>query len=79
MASVSSNDRPPMERDPELGEGKVDDPINTGGVLEKGELHNADGSSITSGEDILAMQDVDPALNMKMHLVNNVSDLLPLW
>jgi hypothetical protein len=25
------------------------------------------------GEDILALQDLDPALNMKMYLVNNVS------
>lgn len=24
------------------------------------------------GEDILGLQDLDPALNMKMHLVNNV-------
>jgi hypothetical protein len=27
---------------------------------------------VGSGEDILALQDVDPALNAKMHLVNNV-------
>lgn len=26
------------------------------------------------GEDILALQDLDPALNAKMHLVNNVSE-----
>lgn len=39
-----------------------------------GELRNADGSSLRNGEDILALQDLDPALNMKMHLVNNVSD-----
>jgi hypothetical protein len=25
------------------------------------------------GEDILALQDIDPALNAKMHIVNNVS------
>lgn len=29
--------------------------------------------SLRSGEDVLALQDVDPVLNMKMHLVNNVS------
>lgn len=29
--------------------------------------------SLREGEDILALQDVDPALNLKMHLVNNVS------
>jgi hypothetical protein len=32
----------------------------------------ADGYSIKGGEDILALQDIDPALNAKMHLVNNV-------
>jgi hypothetical protein len=31
-----------------------------------------DHESVGSGEDILALQDVDPALNAKMHLVNNV-------
>jgi hypothetical protein len=31
-----------------------------------------DGSVSLKGEDILALQDLDPALNMKMHLVNNV-------
>jgi hypothetical protein len=31
-----------------------------------------DHASVGSGEDILALQDVDPALNAKMHLVNNV-------
>jgi len=29
--------------------------------------------SHASGEDILALQDLDPAMNRKMHLVNNVS------
>jgi hypothetical protein len=32
----------------------------------------ADGYSVRDGEDILALQDIDPALNAKMHLVNNV-------
>lgn len=27
------------------------------------------------GEDILSLEDLDPALNMKMHLVNNVCGL----
>lgn len=31
-----------------------------------------DNYSIRDGSDILALQDVDPALNAKMHLVNNV-------
>lgn len=38
------------------------------------DTRNADGSSFHGGEDILALQDLDPALNMKMHLVNNVSN-----
>jgi TATA-binding protein-associated factor Taf7 len=33
-----------------------------------------DQSSVGEGEDILAFQDLDPALNMKMHLVNNVRE-----
>jgi hypothetical protein len=32
----------------------------------------ADEYSVREGEDILALQDIDPALNAKMHLVNNV-------
>jgi len=36
------------------------------------DLRAADGGSIHHGVDILALQDLDPALNMKMHLVNNV-------
>ncbi|KAI1375980.1 MFS general substrate transporter [Hypoxylon crocopeplum] len=32
------------------------------------------GSSTASAEDILALQDLDPALNAKMHLVNNAID-----
>ena len=34
------------------------------------------------GEDILSLEDLDPALNMKMHLVNNVcgsSSTIPFW
>lgn len=34
---------------------------------------DGDVSSLRKGEDILALQDLDPALNAKMHLVNNVS------
>jgi hypothetical protein len=39
------------------------------------DLQTDDGSWVTSGEDILALQDIDPALNMKMHLVNNVGSI----
>jgi hypothetical protein len=31
-----------------------------------------DRVSVGEGTDILALQDVDPALNAKMHIVNNV-------
>ncbi len=41
------------------------------------DLRGADGGSL-NGEDLLALQDLDPALNMKMHLVNNVCFLFPL-
>lgn len=30
------------------------------------------------GEDILALQHLDPVLDMKMHLVNNVSERMPI-
>jgi hypothetical protein len=42
------------------------------------DLRNADGSSL-QGEDVLALQDLDPALNMKMHIVNNVGATAMLW
>lgn len=38
-----------------------------------GDSLRADDASIRTGEDVLGLQDTDPALNMKMHLVNNVS------
>ena len=31
-----------------------------------------EAASIDKGEDILSLNDIDPALNAKMHLVNNV-------
>lgn len=31
-----------------------------------------EGVSIREGSDILALQEIDPALNAKMHIVNNV-------
>lgn len=52
---------------------KKHDPEKDGGFLEPNDLRNADGSSISGGSDVLGLQDMDPVLNMKMHLVNNVS------
>lgn len=57
--------------DPDTEEKKLGTP-GQGGIMEPDDLRNADGSSV-NGSDVLALQDVDPALNMKMHLVNNVS------
>ena len=33
-------------------------------------------ASSMHGVDILSLQDLDPAMNMKMHLVNNVSTVM---
>jgi hypothetical protein len=46
---------------------------NHGGVLGSGDVGNADHASTMSTSDVLGLQDMDPVLNMKMHLVNNVS------
>ena len=35
-------------------------------------LTSFDSPSLAEGEDVLGRQDLDPALNAKMHLVNNV-------
>jgi len=50
-------------------------------TYEEGSLHNGGGGTNTAHaakgntihpQDILALQDIDPVLNMKMNLVNNV-------
>ncbi|KAI0479117.1 MFS general substrate transporter [Xylariaceae sp. FL0804] len=56
-------------------DGKMADP----GLAEKGAglddgAHSPTRASVRVGEDILARQDLDPALNAKMHLVNNAID-----
>jgi hypothetical protein len=65
---MSANSSPPLEP-------KNDYPKDS----EKVALGERDASlecpaspSIGEGEDILGRQDIDPALNAKMHLVNNV-------
>ena len=40
---------------------------------------SSDGDASPKGQDILALQDLDPALNMKMHLVNDVGSHLSLY
>lgn len=59
----------PAKLEEKVGQRHKDD------LLRHGDVRTADGSSLHDGEDILALQDLDPALNMKMHLVNNVSAL----
>ncbi|KAK0634400.1 major facilitator superfamily domain-containing protein [Bombardia bombarda] len=54
-----------MDESPSHGEKKLSG--------EAPDVRAADGGSL-KGEDILALQDLDPALNRKMHLVNNAID-----
>ncbi len=49
------------------------DPEMQAGSPHPDDFGNVDSSSISGGSDILSLQDVDPVLNLKMHLVNNVS------
>jgi hypothetical protein len=63
--SHSNSDIPPGLEEKKIG--------GDNGILESGDLRAADGSSLKGGEDVLGLQDLDPVLNMKMHLVNNVS------
>lgn len=58
-------------------EKKSHDPASHGGVLEANDLRAGDASSLKGGEDILGLQDLDPVMNMKMHLVNNVRPSRP--
>ena len=51
--------------------------MSTEEKLEKGGVVGSDTTSdhrndASLGEDLLQLQDLDPALNQKMHLVNNV-------
>lgn len=58
-----------------------DDPLSNDGDMEKaaaeGKLSAHEMISVDIGgekEDVLQLQDIDPALNAKMHIVNNVRD-----
>lgn len=54
---------------------KTSEELTTTAAKEK-DVNAVDGGSLRvgllEGEDVLAQQDLDPALNLKMHLVNNV-------
>lgn len=74
MDSHTETTRPHADFNPDIEEKKVGGSGSPGLMGGSDDLRNADGSSIQGGEDVLALQDLDPALNLKMHLVNNVSD-----
>ncbi len=67
------------EESPRLEAAQDEKKLESGheGVPHVPDIRAADGSSL-KGEDILALQDLDPALNMKMHLVNNVRGVVPV-
>lgn len=73
MAALSNAERSNSESDRVMKEEKIGE-HNSSGLMHNDGPRNADGSSLKGGEDILGLQDLDPALNMKMHLVNNVSE-----
>ncbi|KAI6780336.1 putative MFS-type transporter-like protein [Emericellopsis cladophorae] len=59
--------------DPDKEDQKMGARGSNGGAVGLHDVHNADGSSLV-GSDILGLEALDPALNMKMHLVNNAID-----
>lgn len=63
--------------DPDKEDQKMAAHRSNGGAAGLHDVHNADGSSLV-GSDILGLEALDPALNMKMHLVNDVSCFLRL-
>ncbi|QUC16201.1 uncharacterized protein UV8b_00442 [Ustilaginoidea virens] len=60
-------------RGPSSPERKVEAP-SVESLLVPGVGNTSRSSLAAAGEDILALQDLDPALNRKMHLVNNAID-----
>lgn len=70
--ATNTSETPPSYDDKEKKLSK-DDSAN-GGMLTDHDVETAEGASLKSSSDILALQDTDPVMNMKMHLVNNVSD-----
>lgn len=73
-SSFSSSSSPRLE----AGEGECEkvaagEPVVLSGQDDDGLRTAADGASLRRGKDVLALQDLNPALNQKMHLVNNVS------
>lgn len=66
---MASADSAVKSNDKEGGGGGILSDEETGVIAD---VHGVDDD----GEDLLAQQALDPALNMKMHLVNNVRLLL---
>lgn len=54
------------------GDASQGDAATNADIEKLGSPHGDNILATAGGEDILALQDLDPALNMKMHLVNNV-------
>lgn len=77
-AAPTSPGRVPAGSDNDEKNVGLNKPGAGGGLLEEADdVRNADGSSLQSSTDILALQDLDPVMNIKMHLVNNVSSGSP--
>ena len=66
---MSGKSSPPFAPDNEVSEYSPKDNVKTALGEEDVSFEN---QSIGSGQDLLGQQDIDPALNAKMHLVNNV-------
>lgn len=58
--------------DKKLGDGQADPGLFERDIGMNEDVRTTQSSSVGDAEDILALQDLDPALNAKMHLVNNV-------
>lgn len=52
-------------------EKRIDGGLEDPGLFER-DVGNIEESTIGDAVEVLALQDLDPALNAKMHLVNNV-------
>ncbi|KAJ6783628.1 hypothetical protein PWT90_04481 [Aphanocladium album] len=63
-----------MAQPPEYKDGAAADLEKKVASGEDGHISSDEIGSVHGGEDILGLQDTDPALNLKMHLVNNAID-----
>jgi hypothetical protein len=66
---TTTSNSPPLDPEQEKAGQSLEDTEKTAGDVQPRDISFDYGD----GEDILSLQDVDPALNAKMHIVNNVS------